>query len=407
MFISEGITDIVMALVNQGYTDFDRKAYVKSKAIAYAIHMVTMGIGAILSNAKFLTKVMNACRSLADKLRRIHGPFHTICQFLAKWLDRFADFLEKVIEKIEFSRKSLEEKQRYLARLKDAGKTDRFVELEKIYKTTAKTMMMSSCERVGTLIFASTLGTLKNLATSICLDKTVNWCLNAILEDLKPHIEKYASAKVDKFLEKLDISLLNKLKSIDMKKHEELFKKLFDTSLIDQLQTILKQASLNILKQSGDWRVKLALLSMETLLSASDIFECVEKILNRYVILLEELSNSDKFENEDNYKRIIESLKKSTTEIIYARILSGLVNVIKTIPRIFIERKKRLNEKKVDERKAQLMDTRQKMIDRANNAIRDKNCVHDATANNLGSFYFISDRYFQVFYIFMFYRYQQ
>lgn len=76
--------------------------------------------------------------------------------------------------------------------------------------------------------------------------------------------------------------------------------------------------------------------------------------------------------------------------------------MIKTVPTIFVERKKQLKEKEVDERKAQLIDSRQKMINRANNAVRDKNCVHEATANNLGRFYYISDRNSSHLYIYLY-----
>lgn len=96
--IGEGITDIVMALVDQGASAFDRDDYIKSKIISYGISVITMGISAIMSSVKILNKALSLCRRLASKLRA-STKLKSACNFLANKLDKIALYLEVAITK--------------------------------------------------------------------------------------------------------------------------------------------------------------------------------------------------------------------------------------------------------------------------------------------------------------------
>jgi len=128
--ISEGISDIITALMNQGVQEFNKKDYKKSKIISYGIALVTMGIGAIMSSTKILSKVMNTCRNLASKLRSCKR-FKTVCEFLAKNLEKLANYLEKTIETIKFINMSVENQRKCLTALQNANKFKSFIWLQK------------------------------------------------------------------------------------------------------------------------------------------------------------------------------------------------------------------------------------------------------------------------------------
>lgn len=69
VLISEGICDIAFELLSQGNSQFDRKQYLKSKVISYAISIASFGLVAIASSLKIMTKAISISRKMVKWLR--------------------------------------------------------------------------------------------------------------------------------------------------------------------------------------------------------------------------------------------------------------------------------------------------------------------------------------------------
>jgi hypothetical protein len=88
--ISEGISDIVIELISKGDSSFDATAYIKGKAISYAMSIASMGLSAIASSLKVLNTAIKACKGLANLLRKLGCPsiFLTNPGFGVFWLKK-------------------------------------------------------------------------------------------------------------------------------------------------------------------------------------------------------------------------------------------------------------------------------------------------------------------------------
>jgi hypothetical protein len=85
VFISEGMSDIIMALIDQGKEKYSRKSFLVNKLTGYLTSFATLGLSTLFSSSAFLKKAISASRKLIDKLKNAKY-FKKICQFLAKRL---------------------------------------------------------------------------------------------------------------------------------------------------------------------------------------------------------------------------------------------------------------------------------------------------------------------------------
>ncbi|KAL1487767.1 hypothetical protein ABEB36_015602 [Hypothenemus hampei] len=333
--ISEGITDIITALIQQGQSAFNKKDYVKGKVISYGISVLTMGIGALISSTKILSKAMNACRSLAAKLRAVKGPFAGICK-----LETLAKYLELMIEKIELARKTAAEQAKYLCQLKDANQLQKFQQLQKSIKFSD--VVMTHGQKITQIAVQSAIGAITGVP--IIKEKVRNAVSIKIKGDYrKGTFNNLTDSKINQIIEQL-----------------------FNTSLEEDIKDVSKQIGLGILRHSSNWKMQLATLAFESILTGIDIATC---------------TNASKLT-----EIIITQISEAVSGIIYSQIVAITGKIVVTLPKALYRGYKKHQEKKADEKA--VTDIRQKLnqIDSADDIAKAENtkCVHDAVSETLG-----------------------
>lgn len=93
--ISEGLCDLAFDLLSQGNTKFDLKAYLKGKAISYAVSIASFGLSAIASSMKIMNKAIGICRKMAKWLKE-SKYCKWLCNKLANIFEKLAGYLTKV-----------------------------------------------------------------------------------------------------------------------------------------------------------------------------------------------------------------------------------------------------------------------------------------------------------------------
>lgn len=156
--------------------------------MSYSISFLCLGIKALLQSTTFLTKALKACRSLAENLRRVGGPFASVCNFVANQLDKLANAIELIIKQIEFSRMTLQNQKYLLSCLKDSGNLKEFHELAKILKSSHT--IICSQQIIKGILISSTVETAKNVAISVAIDKVISYSLDKLLSGLKQKIKQ-------------------------------------------------------------------------------------------------------------------------------------------------------------------------------------------------------------------------
>lgn len=96
ILITEGICDIAFDLLSQGNFQFDRKQYLKGKAISYAISLATFGLSAIASSLKIMNKAINICRRMAKALKECER-LRSVCSKLAVLFEKLGSYLSNVM----------------------------------------------------------------------------------------------------------------------------------------------------------------------------------------------------------------------------------------------------------------------------------------------------------------------
>ncbi|MDD9337856.1 MAG: hypothetical protein PV337_05505 [Rickettsiaceae bacterium] len=386
--ISEGITDIITALIQQGQSAFNAKDYTKGKVISYGITILTMGIGAIMSSTKILNKAMNACRSLATKLRSIKGPFAGICKFLANQLDKLAIYLELMIEKIEFARKTAVEQAKHLTQLKDVNKLQQFQQFQKALKFSD--VVISRGQMVTQIVKQSAVGALKGVVISVAMEKIVIASLNNLMTGLQPIIKEQVHNAVSRKIKDEYQNGAQKGILLTPELINQAIAQLFNTSLEEDIKHVSKEIGLGILRHSSNWKMQLATLAFESILSGIDIATCTNTICNKFITNLAHLSNQQANNNGSDRNKLIETIitqiSESVSGIIYGKIVAITGKVVVTLPKAIYRGYKAYQEKKVDEKA--VADMRQKLnqIDTADDTAKaaDTKCVHDAVSETLG-----------------------
>ncbi|KAL1489919.1 hypothetical protein ABEB36_013845 [Hypothenemus hampei] len=381
--MSEGITDIIIALIQQGQSAFNEKDYVKGKVISYGISVVTMGIDALMSSTKILNKAMNACRSLAAKLRAVKGPFAGICKFLANRLETLAKYLELMIEKIEFARKTAAEQAKYLCQLKDANQLQKFQQLQKLIKFSD--VVMTHGQKIPQIAVQSAIGAIKGVVISVAIEKIVTASLNNMMTGLQPIIkEKVRNAVSIKIKGYYRKGTFNNLTDSEI---NQIIKQLFNTSLEEDIKDVSKQIGLGILRHSSNWKMQLATLAFESILTGIDIATCTNAACNKFIDNLpkKQITNNDNDKSKLT-EIIITQISEAVSGIIYSQIVAITGEIVVTLPKALYRGYKKHQEKKADEKA--ITDIRQKLnqIDSADDIAKAENtkCVHDAVSETLG-----------------------
>ncbi|KAJ3651291.1 hypothetical protein Zmor_017341 [Zophobas morio] len=127
--ISEGLLDIIFEVLSQGYQEFDRKTFIKSKFIFYGISILTFGLSAALQFKVILDKAIEYCQRLSKFLRG-STRFKSICERLAKVVDKIQKYFEKL---------------RLAAELKNLTKAQQLTKLKELCCTTPEVFAKLDC----------------------------------------------------------------------------------------------------------------------------------------------------------------------------------------------------------------------------------------------------------------------
>ena len=391
--IGEGITDIIMALIDQGQTEFDKKDYNKGKIISYAISIVTMGIGAIVSSTKILTKAMNACKNLASKLRAVEGPFAKVCQGIANKLDKIANYLELSIKKIEMVNKGVNAQKQMLVDIqKEASVAQKFNDVEKYNKLTKQLQQLDKLKKVSDIavkhsqqliqiLKTTATGALKGVAMSVAMEKIFTAALNNIMAGLKPQIEEKVKVAVGEIINTEQARLAKYTQA----KINEQIQAVFETSLNEDIEHVAKEISLGVLRHSNNWKMQLAVLALDSLISGIDIATCADKICSKFLAALPVLPE-DALSYHHNYEQIISKLGVQISDMVYGKIVAITGKVVVTLPKALYRGYKQHKEKIADKQAVELMKQRIEAVNAAEKGAtaQDMACAHNAVSATLG-----------------------
>lgn len=382
--ISEGITDIITAFINQGQNKFDKKDYIKGKVISYGITIATMGIGALMSSTKVLNKAMNACRKLADKLRSVEGPFRKVCNFLAKQLDKIANYLEKTIEHIQFLQKSFAEQTKYLDNLKvlnDTDKLKRFQQLQKVYKASDNVVRTGAM--ISQVVKKSVIGSVQGVAMSIAMERIVIAGLNQMMSRLQPIIEEKVRKSVDH-----KIQMEYKKDKLNHKSNDQIEKaltNLMTTNLSEDIGHVSKEIGLGLLRYSQNWKAQLCTLTLETALTGYDVVTSTEKVCEKFVGSLRDDCKNHTI-SRDMIDKIVKNLSGQISSAMYGKIVAITGKIVTTVPKALYQAHQNRQEKKRDAEAVDKINQKLGDIQKADEAAKlaDMKCSHDAVAETLG-----------------------
>ncbi|KAJ3651316.1 hypothetical protein Zmor_017366 [Zophobas morio] len=156
--ISEGLLDIIFEILSQGYQEFDRKAFMKSKFISYGISILTFGLSAALQSKVILDKAIEYCQRLSKFLRG-STRFKSICERLAKVVDKIQKYFEKL---------------RLAAELKNLTKAQQLTKLKELSCTNPELFAKLDCgAKLEKLQALEKLGKLQVSRVELLLDFTM------------------------------------------------------------------------------------------------------------------------------------------------------------------------------------------------------------------------------------------
>jgi preprotein translocase subunit SecA len=378
--IGEGVTDIIMALIDQGNAGFDQKEYNKGKLISYGISIATMGIGAIASSTRLLTKAMNACRSLADKLRKC-TKFKNLCNWLANKLDKLANYLEYTITKINMMKKGLDQTDK-IAKIKDAGQLEYFQKLKELEKAQQLGKLgteLTHMQKLTSIVTSTAVSSVKGVAMSLAMEKIFTASLKEIMAGLKPEIESKVKILIKSRLEAKKASL----ETLTEGQINDQLNKLFKTSFGEDVEHVLREIGLGVLRHCQNWKAQLAVLTLDTVISSADIATYTNKICDKFIDSLRTLDSSAATQNID-INKIIDNISKQTSEIIYSKIVSITGKIITTVPKVIYRGYKEHKKNKAIKQEVEKVKDRLKDIEGSDKAAEGNRCGHDAVGEALG-----------------------
>jgi hypothetical protein len=389
LLITEGLTDVFMALINSTQSGFNKKSYVMGKVVSYGLGILTMGFSAIMKSEKILNKILNTVTKLADKLRAVEGPFASICRTLASWLDKFAVYLKEAIDKIKFIKMTLDERQTFLKSLLSETEKANYLKLAQNNpaatlgaSTAATSLTMDQFKAAFVEQFQVIIkNSLKSTARSILIDKSVSFTLDLILNDLKPHIKNKVVTRVK---EKFNIpSNLKRLKKYSKRELLQVISELNETSLSEEVLNVIQQISFGLANQCKNWKVQLTSLVIDTIFSSVDMARCTNKICDKYLEILGnyEASSFDPINDED-FQIILETLSETISSIFYSNIIALSSKWVKALPKIFIQR----NEERKERKELKSIEDRLKEITSQDSKadINNNVCAPEGVANMFG-----------------------
>ncbi|CAF1011247.1 unnamed protein product [Brachionus calyciflorus] len=285
--ISEGVCDIVMELISQGDSEFNEKEYAKSKIISYGISVATMGISAVASCLKLLSKASKVCASISNAFR--NSPF--MKSIMKKVGDKIMDLSKKIDTLIK----------------------TRLADIEKISK-------LSKVDKIKLAFRNVAVETLTSVGTSVLDQQITEPALKEILKSLKPQIKQKVKEKLENCQE-----IIDKMKSYKKnEKEKELDKdisKALDSDITEDILDISREISIGVLSSAKQkWVRNIALIldsvvSIHKMNTFADNF-CIK--LNQHLKTIDSNSQKKADSNSEDLSEVVDNLSDQVTERIFS-----------------------------------------------------------------------------------------
>jgi len=282
LLISEGICDIVIALISNGESEFNEKEYTKDKLISYGIGVATLGIGAVMSSMKILNNSIKVCKKLSTAFKKSKS-MQTISKKIASKIDDIAETLTKL-------------KLEKLSQAEQLKKLSHLEQLSLVTKSVGKELGM-------------------DVAGSIIMEKLITKGLDELLKELKPQIEK----KVKDTL--LRGSINTKLQSVKQDEVIKLATKIIAGTNGQIAAEIAKEIALGTLRHCKSWKAKGVSLSIDTIITSENMATYTESFCEEIQEALDSQSGERAENNAETIGKIIEQLSSQVAEKIYSLVV--------------------------------------------------------------------------------------
>lgn len=381
LLITEGISDIITSLIDQGESAFKKSDYVKGKLISYGISLATMGIGALINTTKFLNKAIKICKSFADKLRSVKGPFARICHGLASQIDKLTTYFELCL----MAKKTACEQAEMLVEIhKKASEAQKLGDLVKYDKLLKQFQQFDKIMKSAEVLNNNSMKILKNIVKkettqvvfSVVSEKILIGALDQILKNLKPFLQRTFKNSV----KKMQIEILQYTKDTLKKQLQDTF----DTNQSEEVLQFVKEISFGVLRQCN--KVQTVLLMFEFVLAGIDICCYADRICQKFLQGLQQKEKSKSQISKEEADTILDHLSTLIADSIYKKIVSMTGKGVITLGKTFYRHYKRRQEKQAEKRS---LESIKKRIEDVNNSERaakltNTECAHKAVASSLG-----------------------
>ena len=159
---------------------------------------------------------------------------------------------------------------------------------------------------------------------------------------------------------------------------------MFQTSLGEDIEHVVKEISLGVLRHCNNWKMQIATLAVESALAGVDTATCTNKVCDKFFEGLPILAT--KTTHQHDYDKIVEQLSDPVSGMIYGKIVSITGKVALTLPKAMYRGYKKHQEHKADKQAVESMKQRIEAVNAAEKGVtaQDMACAHNAVSTTLG-----------------------
>jgi preprotein translocase subunit SecA len=277
MLISEGFMDIVMEVLSNGSSEFDKNDFIKDKFISYGISLITFGIGAVTQAVKILSKAISFCRKLSTFLRK-STYLKGLCNKLANLVDKLGKLFEMRLITVQFNKLTKAEQLDELVKLKQTGSLDKFQQLGGLDKLS-ELQKLKQTGKLGELARSQLLknftkevikNTTKKVVKSIVKEKVVKPLLSLALKDIIEKIKDSFQKSVSDSIRSNE-HLMQKLRTNSIDTINEVVKGFLEG---DEVKKTAKQVGFELLELFKNKVIKALKTGFDTIESIVDLMRC-------------------------------------------------------------------------------------------------------------------------------------
>lgn len=340
VLISEGITDIVNELINQGDQAYNQKNHQKAKMISYGIQLATCSINFLLECPKILQSATNLCKGLSDFLKdkKLNGIFNKLAEHLdqyANWLDRLqtiALYKSKTqIEQLNFFNKIYRDKQEEILTKLGAYAKD----FEKLKMLEAAGSLQGTFQFSFKYATNHTYQLVKNQLTNFTHQQITNQIMS---KAMNPAFSKMFLDSIKKSVREQVINNLDtkKLATTPKDSIANIVTAAKDKEESSTKDIIIKTTALNVMKNTNNWKAQLTGLTLDL---SSEYREVYNYLCNRAKKLCDNINSSltqkdGVNNNQAEIDSIIDTLTAQLSQEICHKITSAGLKTYQSIDNI-------------------------------------------------------------------------